>query len=56
MGFQIPVAYPPAPIVSFSDEQSSHPVLFRLNAAPLFFASSIETTEPSTPQATTASS
>ena len=40
-----PVPYPPAPIVSFNDEQSSHPVLFRLNAAPLFFASSIETTE-----------
>ncbi|MFO0712368.1 MAG: Gldg family protein [Sandaracinus sp.] len=41
----IPVAYPPAPIVTFTDEQSSHPVLFRLNASPLFFASSIETTD-----------
>jgi ABC-type uncharacterized transport system involved in gliding motility auxiliary subunit len=45
IGIPIPVAYPPAPIVSFSEEQSSHPVLFRLNAAPLFFASSLETTE-----------
>jgi len=45
MGFQIPVAYPPAPVVTFSDEQSSHPTLFRLNASPLFFASAIETTD-----------
>ncbi|MFN7702019.1 MAG: GldG family protein, partial [Deltaproteobacteria bacterium] len=45
MGIAIPVMYPPAPIVTFSDEQSSHPVLFRLNASPLFFASSIETTD-----------
>jgi gliding-associated putative ABC transporter substrate-binding component GldG len=44
-GIAIPVAYPPAPIVTFTDEQSSHPVLFRLNATPLFFASSIETTD-----------
>ena len=41
----IPVAYPPAPIVTFTDEQATHPVLFRLNASPLFFASSIETTD-----------
>ena len=44
-GARIPVPYPPAPIVSFTDEQSSHPVLFRLNATPLFFTSSIETTD-----------
>jgi len=40
-----PVPYPPAPVVSFTDEQSAHPVLFRLNSTPLFFASSIETTD-----------
>lgn len=45
MGFQIPVAYPPAPIVTFTAEQASHPVLFRLNASPLFFTSAIETTD-----------
>lgn len=42
---QIPVAFPPAPIVTFSDEQATHPVIFRLNATPLFFASALETTE-----------
>ncbi len=41
----IPVAFPPAPIVTFTEEQAQHPVLFRLNATPLFFASSIETTD-----------
>lgn len=45
IGIPIPVAYPPAPVVTFDEDQSSHPVLFRLNAAPLFFASSIETSE-----------
>jgi ABC-type uncharacterized transport system involved in gliding motility auxiliary subunit len=45
IGVSIPVAYPPAPVVSFTEQQSSHPVLFRLNATPLFFVSSIETTQ-----------
>jgi ABC-type uncharacterized transport system involved in gliding motility auxiliary subunit len=44
-GIQIPVAYPPAPIVNFTDEQREHPVLFSLESTPLFFASSIDTTD-----------
>jgi len=44
-GIQIPVAYPPAPIVTFTDEQREHPALFRLESTPLFFASAIETSE-----------
>jgi ABC-type uncharacterized transport system involved in gliding motility auxiliary subunit len=44
-GIQIPVAYPPAPIVTFTDEQREHPALFRLESTPLFFASAIETTD-----------
>ncbi len=42
---QIPVLYPPAPIVTFTREQAEHPVLFRLNSTPLFFASAIQTTD-----------
>ncbi|MCX7808235.1 MAG: GldG family protein, partial [Deltaproteobacteria bacterium] len=42
-GLAIPVPYPPAPIVTFSEEQSKHPVLFRLPASPLFFVSAIKT-------------
>ena len=44
-GIQIPVAYPPAPIVTFTDEQREHPALFRLESTPLFFASAIETSD-----------
>lgn len=45
MGFAIPVPYPPAPTIQVSDEQAQHPVLFRLDQAQLFFASSISTTD-----------
>lgn len=44
-GLQIPVAYPPAPVVTISRDQAEHPVLFRLNAAPMFFVSALETTD-----------
>jgi len=44
-GIQIPVAYPPAPIVTFTDEQREHPTLFRLESTPLFFVSAIETSD-----------
>ena len=45
MGFAIPVPYPPAPTIEVTEEQARHPVLFRLDQAQLFFASSIETTD-----------
>lgn len=45
VGIPIPVAYPPAPIVTFSEEEREHPVLFRLNQAPFFFAAPIETSD-----------
>ncbi|MFK7987884.1 MAG: GldG family protein [Sandaracinaceae bacterium] len=44
IGLQIPVAYPPAPIIMFDETQREHPVLFRLNQAPFFFASPLTTT------------
>lgn len=44
-GIQIPVLYPPAPIVTFTDEERQHPVLFNLQQTPLFFVSAIETTD-----------
>ncbi|MFO0686972.1 MAG: Gldg family protein [Sandaracinus sp.] len=44
-GIQIPVLYPPAPIVTFTDDEREHPVLFHLQQTPLFFASAIETTD-----------
>ena len=43
IGFAIPVPYPPAPTLSFTEEQSRHPALFRLQGTQLFFASAIET-------------
>ncbi|UJR79680.1 GldG family protein [Sandaracinus amylolyticus] len=43
LGFAIPVPYPPAPTVPITEEQASHPVLFRLEQAQLFFTSGIET-------------
>jgi ABC-type uncharacterized transport system involved in gliding motility auxiliary subunit len=45
IGLQIPVAYPPAPIVTFDADQRRHPALFNLDQAPLFFAPAIETTD-----------
>jgi ABC-type uncharacterized transport system involved in gliding motility auxiliary subunit len=45
IGIPIPVAYPPAPIVTFSDEERASTILFRLESTPLFFVSSVETTE-----------
>lgn len=44
-GMQIPVAYPPAPIVNFSEEQQSHPTLFHLQSTPMFFVSAIDTSD-----------
>jgi|GEM_PF-660656 len=45
MGMRIPVPFPPAVAVSFTDEQAEHPALFRLTDTALFFVSPIETTE-----------
>lgn len=45
MGIRIPVPFPPAPAVSFTEEQAEHPALFRLTDTTLFFVSPIETTE-----------
>jgi ABC-type uncharacterized transport system involved in gliding motility auxiliary subunit len=45
IGLRIPVPYPPAPVVAFTEEQAEHPALFRLNDATLFFVSPIETSE-----------
>lgn len=45
IGIPIPVAYPPAPIVMFSDEAQEHPALFRIPQAPFFFTSPVTTTE-----------
>ena len=45
IGIPIPVAYPPAPIVTFTEEQRLTPILFRLESTPLFFVSSVETSD-----------
>jgi len=39
LGIPIAVPYPPVPIVTFEDYQRNHPVLFRLDQAPLPYAS-----------------
>jgi len=39
LGIPIAVPYPPVPIVTFEDYQRKHPVLFRLDQAPLPYAS-----------------
>ncbi|MGF1469485.1 MAG: GldG family protein [Sandaracinaceae bacterium] len=44
-GFRIPLKFPPAPIIRFSDEQQEHPALFRINQAPVLFVSELTTTE-----------
>ena len=41
----IPVPYPPAPIVSFTEAQQEHPALFRIAQAPFFFVSPITTAD-----------
>jgi gliding-associated putative ABC transporter substrate-binding component GldG len=45
MGFAIPVPYPPAPRVTFTEEEQHHPALFRLPETQLFFVSPLATTE-----------
>jgi ABC-type uncharacterized transport system involved in gliding motility auxiliary subunit len=45
IGLQIPVAYPPAPIVTFDETQRQHPVLLNLDQTPLFFTPAITTTD-----------
>ena len=37
----LPVPHPPVPIVSFDEAQAEHPVLFRLNQAPMPFVSPV---------------
>jgi len=36
-GFQIPVPYPVAPVVTFDEKQREHPALFRLDQVPFHF-------------------
>jgi hypothetical protein len=40
-GFRVPVPYPPAPMVSFTEEQSSHSVLFNLRQVGLPYPSNL---------------
>jgi ABC-2 type transport system permease protein len=44
LGISIPVPYPPMPVLGFSEEQSSHPVLFRLPQALMPFATALKLT------------
>jgi gliding-associated putative ABC transporter substrate-binding component GldG len=44
MGIQIPVAFPPVPIISFDDEQSKHPAAYRLNQVFLPFGAPLQET------------
>jgi ABC-type uncharacterized transport system involved in gliding motility auxiliary subunit len=41
-GLQIPVPFPPVPIISFSEEQQKHPAAFRLNQLFLPFGASLK--------------
>jgi ABC-type uncharacterized transport system involved in gliding motility auxiliary subunit len=41
LGIPIAVPYPPVPIVTFDENQSKHPVLFRLDQAPLPYSAAI---------------
>jgi ABC-2 type transport system permease protein len=45
LGIPIAVPYPPVPIVTFDEQQSKHPVLFRLDQAPLPYPSPITLTD-----------
>lgn len=40
-GFRIPVPYPPAPVVAFTEEQSAHSVLFNLRQVGLAYAANL---------------
>ena len=43
-GIQLPVQYPPVPILSFTDEQQEHNAIFRIQTAVMPFTSSLELT------------
>ena len=45
LGIRLPVQYPPAPIIAFTEEQREHSVLFRLQQSPFFFVSPVRTDE-----------
>lgn len=40
-GFQIPVPYPVAPVVTFDEDQRKHPALFRIDQVPFHFTTHI---------------
>jgi len=44
LGIPIAVPYPPVPIITFDEQQSKHPVLFRLDQAPMPYTSPITLT------------
>lgn len=44
-GFQIPVPYPVAPVVTFDEKQREHPALFKLDQVPFHFPTPITTTD-----------
>lgn len=44
-GIGFPVPYPPAPMITFTEEQAEHPALFRLTDTTLLFTSPIDTTD-----------
>jgi ABC-2 type transport system permease protein len=44
LGISIPVPYPPMPVLGFTEEQASSPVLFRLSQALMPFATALKVT------------
>ena len=45
LGISIPVAFPPVPVVSFTEQQAEHPVAFRLQQVFLPFGSALKLTD-----------
>lgn len=44
LGIQLPVAFPPVPIITFDEEQAKHPVTYRLNQVFMPFGASLTQT------------
>jgi ABC-type uncharacterized transport system involved in gliding motility auxiliary subunit len=42
IGFQIPVPFPPVPVISFTDEQEKHPVAYRMNQVFMPFTATLK--------------
>jgi ABC-type uncharacterized transport system involved in gliding motility auxiliary subunit len=45
LGFQVPVPFPPVPVIAFTEEQEKHPIAYRMNQVFMPFSATLKTND-----------